>query len=144
MMYEELVRSLKTEFGTVPDEDICDCEMCMMRKYAKDGDYTECVQKLGKTALDAIEELTVINERQLLEIAVLSKPRWIPVTERLPEDGQKVLAIYTINEILPVIRYAVLSYSTDDGFHDYEEGYYEWTGITHWMPLPEPPKDGAE
>lgn len=38
-------------------------------------------------AADAIEELQAINQRQLLEIAVLNKPRWIPVTEE--QDGKK-------------------------------------------------------
>lgn len=52
-------------------------------------------------------------------------PRWIPVTERLPEDGEYVLA-----------------YSEQDGLMLVEarHRFSNWE-ITHWMPLPEPPKE---
>ena len=55
--------------------------------------------------------------------------RWIPVTERLPDIGIEVLV-----------------YSEDDGIcMDYyggdSFGYYD---VTHWMPLPEPPKEESE
>ena len=48
--------------------------------------------------------------------------RWIPVTERLPEDGKYVLA-----------------YCIDDDFMTVEARHkFEAFQITHWMPLPEP------
>ena len=78
-------------------------------------------------AADAIEELTAINERQLLEIAVLSKPRWIPVTERLPEKDQTVLAYCAEDNFCYISR-------MHQSFEDYD--------VTHWIPLPHMPKDG--
>lgn len=75
-------------------------------------------------AADAIEEL--------------SKPRWIPVTERLPEDGSDVLAyldsrITAANYYKETWQDCVMGrlYLTEEGF------------VTHWMPLPEPPKEEA-
>ena len=64
------------------------------------------------------------------------KPKWIPVTERLPEEGERVL--FTdgawvgegyINKRGKWQRYLNQSY-TDVMALD----------VTHWMPLPEPPK----
>ena len=96
-------------------------------------------------AADAIEELTAINERQLLEIAVLSKPRWIPVTERLPEYMENVLVTDGVFSGM--------------GWRDYydchgtkpREDYWiapstnvNELGITHWMPLPQPPESEGE
>lgn len=52
--------------------------------------------------------------------------RWIPVTERLPDVGIEVL-IYSEDDGVCVDYYG------GDSF-----GYYN---VTHWMPLPEPPKE---
>jgi hypothetical protein len=55
----------------------------------------------------------------------LSKPRWVPVTERLPDDGVYVLA-----------------YSADDDYMCVEARHkFAAFQITHWMPLPTPPKE---
>lgn len=54
--------------------------------------------------------------------------RWIPVTERLPDIGKDVLI-----------------YSKEDGVDvDYYGGdMFGYWNVTHWMPLPEPPKEGV-
>jgi len=56
-------------------------------------------------------------------------PRWIPATERLPEDGVKVICISKNGRV-----------SDCDCLNSYvtKLGNYDMT--THWMPLPEPPK----
>ena len=61
---------------------------------------------------------------------------WISVSDRLPEDGIRVLT-YADNSAMFVA-------SRDDGWYvDTGEYYYSspFTNITHWMPLPEPPKE---
>lgn len=55
--------------------------------------------------------------------------KWIPVTERLPKRGQEVI-VASYRTIKPV----VFTMYFWDKEHD------NWVGITHWMPLPEPPK----
>lgn len=97
-------------------------------------------RELLDAAADLIEKLTDRCARYAEEIAVAQeRTRWIPVTERLPEEGVPVLITYigTDGEI-----YA-------DGvavWADY--GCFWWEGsladcdkevavqITHWMPLP--------
>jgi hypothetical protein len=74
-------------------------------------------------------------------IAAVSElmPRWIPVTERLPDEGVEVLW-YSSHD-----RFARWATGKRDG------GLVDWGGdleseiegwLTHWMPLPAPPTDG--
>ena len=71
----------------------------------------------------------------------LSLLRWIPVTERLPEEGQRVLT-YEKPELIVVAEMHSRSvsgglwWSTDNGHTAYS------VFPTHWMPLPAPPTDG--
>ena len=122
--------------------------------------YDELVKRLR---MQAEVERFFTGEPMLYEqsadaIEELSKPQWIPVTERLPEDGQQVLTLYTLKTIPPCSRHRILFFSINlesvcefefegenhSGFYacDSEYGFYEVHDITHWMPLPEPPKEG--
>lgn len=71
-------------------------------------------------AADAIEEL--------------SKPRWIPVTEKLPAKRKWVLCRCEANII------EVLRWENNEWYHDPMHVYYP-SFVTHWMPLPEPPEE---
>lgn len=75
--------------------------------------------------------------------------KWININDKLPEDGEEVLvAMKNCNLPIQVYRYGKQWYGslevTDsmvDGYcHDREIGDYLSECITHWMPLPEPPK----
>lgn len=73
--------------------------------------------------------------------------QWIPVTERLPEDRVPVLATYIgfctgekSSDLLAVRFEGIWCYWDGDPCC-YEECNVK---ITHWMPLPEPPKEGTE
>jgi Lar family restriction alleviation protein len=64
--------------------------------------------------------------------------RWIPVSERLPEDRVTILAAFNNREILTAKYYKYY-----EGFGSVEnywriEGWHSGN-VTHWMPLPEPP-----
>lgn len=83
---------------------------------------------LAKTmnkAADAIEEL--------------SKPRWIPVTERLPENLTSVI-VHRKDGGIFMWEYFDTS-STDECWIDDSMNVYSFYDVTHWMPLPEPPKE---
>lgn len=62
-------------------------------------------------------------------------PRWIPVSERLPEHGE-IVAVVT--------RFGVVLAADRDGgkwFHTAPEMVtQEIHCVTHWMPLPKPPQ----
>lgn len=65
--------------------------------------------------------------------------KWIPVTERLPKEDTDVLC-YRGNHIGDLMD--VYTYKGDDEWDDTygNRQYTEDEGITHWMPLPQPPK----
>ena len=69
--------------------------------------------------------------------------KWIPVTERLPYTAERVLVCRTW---LGMVYKPVYGYYQD--FPNQkgcwyvltDEGYYPQREVTHWMPLPDPPK----
>ena len=67
-------------------------------------------------------------------------PEWIPVTERLPEpkhefDARNWYLVALSNGVVKELAYE---------FHNHSVFGYGWREtaypVTHWMPLPEPPK----
>ena len=72
---------------------------------------------------------------------VKSLPKWIPVTERLPEDNVHYVLCCGAKGGMFVGWVAVRSYDGGDKATAFVHGG-NGRNITHWMPLPEPPKDG--
>ena len=64
--------------------------------------------------------------------------KWIPVSERLPEDRVTILAAFNNREILTAKYYKYY-----EGFGSVENYWriecWHSGNVTHWMPLPEPP-----
>lgn len=60
--------------------------------------------------------------------------KWISVKDRLPEHGDIVLC-HTKHDDLLVFQWCEMSHRWVDQYEDYRQDY-----ITHWMPLPQPPK----
>ena len=85
-------------------------------------------------------------------IAAVSEllPRWIPVTERLPERGMAVLMFHRATDADGTPSCigcdgngglaAVAELQTIEGQNVWTSEYGDETP-THWMPLPEPPPD---
>lgn len=88
-----------------------------------------CLDLLHKEAAELIEGL-------------LAERRWIPVTERLPEPDTQVLAIVSGRwENITFDRaYELASWSADEGWIMEAWPDLEDPEVTHWTPLPEPPK----
>lgn len=75
------------------------------------------------------------------------KTQWIPVSERLPEEGQKVL-VYSKEcegELDCSFGEGIYKVSFDRINNSYlteDVGYSRWANkITHWMPLPPKPEE---
>jgi len=114
-MYEELVKRLRSHNGWA-------------------------LNKTLDEAADAIEEEDMAFRQLERDYKVLcgNLPKWIPVTERLPEKYDCYYLVVLNN------------WNTDFCLYTKEKGFGmyitpKWLDandeVTHWMPLPEPPKE---
>lgn len=126
MTTEQLVKSLRA-----CGRGCCDDCVCFQR-------MVSCSEKnLGAAAL--IEQ----QEARIKELEAKA-PRWIPVTERLPEVHQKTrksdaMLVYTRRKLFMVAVWNGIDWLAPMDFWD------AWGDeIVYWMPLPEPPEtDGG-
>lgn len=65
------------------------------------------------------------------------KCQWIPVTEKLPVEYVSVLVYIPSDYPLPQAKEAYLA----NGVWVTKMCIYREKDITHWMPIPEPPKE---
>lgn len=140
MKHEEIVRALRC-ISTAGGENAC--EHCPYWKeeevpeeerpiYGADTMHSCDVDRVGLDGADLIERLTDRCARYAEEIAVAQeKTRWIPVTERLPDQCVDVLVRYRDKRIL------MGTARCDDWLdEDLEDGV-----ITHWMRMPKGPEE---
>lgn len=129
-MYDELVKNLRGR------------SQFLLPHYGEEISYDS---DLMKQTADAIEELCGLCASQskdcseavakYLELWV-KQPRWIPVTERLPEERCDYL-VFAVGGAWRQISSIEIAYWDGDRFL-----VQSFNAVTHWMPLPEPPKDG--
>ncbi len=104
------------------------------------------------TAADAIEDLSasvealksttnMVFEETKGRTVIKFESRWIPVAERLPEFEGAVLCMRK-SIVYGVRPYQEILYVDEFGFKNFDDIYLADGVVTHWMPLPEPPKDG--
>ena len=106
------------------------CELC---NHCDNGNFM-CIDNLAADAADMLQEYVDRCARCADEITALrEKHQWIPVTERLPAEGMRVLAAsegvfsgeaYLSCEGVWMRSYGVVWVSLVD------------MPVTHWMPLP--------
>ena len=170
-MYEALVARIRYHIQKANFMGLKDAESTLLLGEAADAieeltgfvqeaerDRDEYRERLDK-ANDAIEELgrdlDSMNEANIALYGAL--PKWIPVAERLPKEDGRYLVSYPLFNVKAWMRVAYFStnlYYVDryafpgkgnkrPGFYysDDEYGDVELQDITHWMPLPEPPKE---
>lgn len=125
-MYEELVKDLreKAEFLTA----------------AEPLNIKNAFAETMKQAADAIENTSKAYQMMAEAYeAEVTKSRWIPVTERLPEAApgdvsERVLV--TDGKDVAIVEW--FNFEECEPFWGYS-GFCK--DVTHWAPLPEPPKE---
>ena len=118
MTEKEIVKALRCCAKGLGHDDAC--ENCKVGEIQDRREYIEFA------AANVIERLTAENA------ALREKKRWISVTEKTPEYDMPQLALNADGDAL-IANYA------------YGEWFDTWgqdVEVTHWMPLPDAPKEG--
>ena len=169
--YAELIKALRCpDFGDVPcshpDCKYYDPYACKARVVITDAaaaiealqaEIRESMQKCAECgaepitleqAIDRLHELGWLQEHD----RILSQPHWVSVEDELPPMPYQAEGDdFCIDYSLLVLAYREASHDfwlarqMDDG-HGATWGtdcFDELYGVTHWMPLPEPPKEDA-
>ena len=103
------------------------CNMCE----AMQPEMIDC-EKKGCMSMQIIDEQTAVN-------------RWIPCSERLPENRERVLVCFRSGTVHIAVWYG--DYDEKGAWKVTSQSptkLYRTDTIPKWMPLPEPPKGGAE
>lgn len=152
MTNKEIVQALRC---SATKEEQKSCDMCQRSERG----CFECINSYLYEAVSLIEQMTAENA------ALREKQRWIPVTERMPEELILVNVVWVnrapesyygkIKDVSfsgtacfyrenwywdsPVVLDLLAEYGKDDP--DLVDDAVE---ITHWMPLPHAPKGDAK
>lgn len=125
-MYEELVKRLRYKAG-----------------WDESGDLEKAADAIEKLSMRIHGDEAAIAgmKREIERMVVADKPRWIPVTERLPEEKGNYLVVQNFGHGAEVHEAFFFRRDNDYGWFDPVENYEKYNP-NHWMPLPEQPKDG--
>ena len=89
----------------------------------------------------AAEESALVLKKEIEKLRG-QVPRWIPVEERLPEYGVRVLAtdMYEEDDCTGIWTREEDKDDADGCWYDEHGWWHALDEVTHWMPLPEPPE----
>ena len=123
-MYEDLVRDLRDETYIYH----------FSRDYLQNIMFAaaDAIEKLQKAVMRLEDESGILDELPMYQQPV----GWIPVTERLPDENDRYLTV----SIEPWFGTTLVDTMRWSGVWMYDGRQTEAT-VTHWMPLPEPPKE---
>lgn len=99
----------------------------------------ECSPKVAAYLIDAVATIPAADVRPV---------KWIPVTERLPDEEESVFVVRKFLGVkgqVPPSTYTEIAYRIDDRWvadsDEYKIARHRHTDPLYWMPLPEPPKE---
>lgn len=104
---------------------------------------TKAIAALEELKGDCTGQIAMTIEDCQKVIGEMEDDGWIPVTERLPEHDNNVLVIVTdrFSNIKLEHAYLLANYEHDCGWILEMFPEIENPGVTHWMPLPDMPKE---
>ena len=113
-------------------------------------DRERLIEIIEKARAEAVSTIGSMNNGfavwyadKLLAAGVAPVQGWIPVTERVPDENEKVI-IYARVGIITVGWYTEMHGVYYNKGFETESGFM-WLGtVPYWMPLPEGPKEGQD
>lgn len=85
--------------------------------------------RLNSEGISSTQSIGVQAAKDQLADGGKVMPEWISVEERLPKEGEQIFVVYSGE------------HCKDVHLSCYENGWSSLIDVTHWMPLPEAPKD---
>ena len=84
---------------------------------------------------DGVDE---VNEACRMGMEALERTRWIPCSERLPEKNDQWVLCLCVSGAIEVLKfdYTMCNWDAQYPGRCYMENY-----VTHWMPIPQLPKE---
>ena len=129
-MYDELIEQMRSRASWL--------EFAIISTPSKTNGNGDAIlfRKAADAIADLITALTASNE-----VIAKIKPKWIPVTERLPKENGFYLCLYkhkapggiAMDEGLSILQWINNKWGINDIYL-----------VTHWMPLPQPPESADE
>jgi hypothetical protein len=126
-------------------------KVAFLAGYKAAKDHILQLEKLLQEANDTVAGMadeceglkTIIYDHDKTNLPTPAK--WISVKERLPEEGEEVLVFGQYLNDIPKVLGVRSRYKGDQDWKYTWEGSDEWVyrenDVTHWMPLPEAPKE---
>lgn len=103
--------------------------------------WLEDYKELKEDYIELDRKLREANS-SLMEVQMIAHHSdWIPCGERLPEDGERILIYVHLASHDSVQPDTCIE---DGGYMYLDSGYSFGKEVTHWMPLPSPPKEVNE
>lgn len=128
--FDEEIARLEREWGA---EEIEPCEDAVSRENALNGLIaTDLKGWQLAIALESIEKLP----------SVTPKTQWIPVSEKLPEEGEPILFSTKTGRVYEGAYFDLID---NRQWYAYKDENYAWNNVvTAWMPLPQPYRESED
>jgi hypothetical protein len=125
--YEEFKRLLLEERGKIPLTVPCATYELRKEKPNIKGQFIKHGIRIALRCLERCQDITT-------DISTIEQPQWISCAERLPKGGEIVFC--NTNNYFEVLQWDARADVWVGMYRSYWKEY-----VTHWMPLPKPPKE---
>lgn len=128
-MKDKLIELIKSR------RDPCDIGACPFT--------VDDVRPCSLCEVESLAEHLIANGVTFADVSDNNVGKWIPVSERLPEKSGKYLVCYELWGWGKLFnRWTGLCFFYDEISQFIDDGGPVMGRITHWMPMPAPPKEG--
>lgn len=134
-MYDELLKRLRDA------AKMSEALVVLLPHSDSEGNATAKLYNDAADAIEALSDMVATAHNELANVILSyeeSKPRWVSVTERLPESSGTHALVMRFDYVTNTPFYDLLWFDSDEWWNRNYTGDF---AVTHWMPLPEPPKE---
>ena len=99
------------------------------------------LEQIIKSGVEKALNKPIMNGKSITQWAVIGMkaPQWVSVEERMPEESGRYICWFGKNQVLKGAE--IVMYVDEWKAFGSLKSLERYPNITHWMPLPEPPKE---